>query len=323
MIASTRGSFGLVNQPQLHATLIEVFQNCRHDMGYQDRPYFNESEYSGNRSPIDWKSMSVVAKLILINVAVVILDAFTVRTASGHWLSDQLALSSDTWREPWMAWRYLTAGFTHAPIDVGSGFWHVFGNMLILWFLGRPVEERLGRTEFLKFYLIAIVVAFVGWTLVSLLQGDDRSVYGASGAVAAVIVLFIFMYPNERIYLMGFLPIRAWIFGVILLVSDLWSSISRDSQIAGEAHLAGAAFGAMYYYYRWNFEWVRTAFFRRLLKRRPKLRVHKESKFDALEREGDAILDKINEHGEESLTAKERRKLEEYSRHLRDRNQVS
>jgi membrane associated rhomboid family serine protease len=292
-------------------------------MGYQDRPYFNSSEYTGNRPSIDFKSMSVVAKLIVINVVIVILDAFTPRTDSGHWLSDQMSLSSDVWRQPWMVWKFLTAGFAHAPIDVGSGFWHVLGNMLVLWFLGRPVEERLGKREFLKFYLIAIVVAFVGWMLVSLLRGDRHSVYGASGAVAAVIVLFIIMYPKEIIHFMGVLPIPAWALGVLLLVSDVWSSISRESQVAGEAHLTGAAFGAMYYYFHWNFGWLRTDSFKRLLKRRPKLRVHKEeSAFDALQREGDAILDKINVQGEGSLTSKERRKLEEYSRQLRDRKHV-
>ena len=46
-----------------------------------------------------------------------------------------------------------------------------------------------------------------------------------------------------------------------------------------------------------------------------------EKRMQKLVDQGDAILDKIQKHGEESLTGKERRILERYSREMRDRQE--
>ena len=45
-------------------------------------------------------------------------------------------------------WAPLTYMFVH------GGLYHLFFNMLMLFFFGRPIEERWGGREFLKFYLI-------------------------------------------------------------------------------------------------------------------------------------------------------------------------
>ena len=58
--------------------------------------------------------------------------------------------------------------------------------------------------------------------------------------------------------------------------------------------------------------------FSKLFKSRPKLRVHNPDSADnKLKEQADQILAKINEHGEESLTSKERRILNKYSQKLR------
>ena len=66
-----------------------------------------------------------------------------------------MAVHVDTLTQPWLWWQYLTAGFTHSPLR----FDHILGNMLVLFFLGRDVEEAYGPKEFLRLYLVMVVFA--------------------------------------------------------------------------------------------------------------------------------------------------------------------
>jgi hypothetical protein len=197
---------------------------------------------------------------------------------------------------------------------------HVGFNMLTLFFLGRPVEQRLGRDEFLRFYLISIVVSGLGWMLATMIldPGANRFVVGASGAVSAVVLLFIFMYPRETILLMGVFPIPAWALGVMLLVGNLLTAFNPSSHSAWEAHLVGAGFGILYYKMNWNFEKFQFSGIAKLFRSSPKLRVHDPGAVDhQLLDQADQILAKIAEQGEDSLTARERKILNKYSRRLR------
>ena len=92
-----------------------------------------------------------------------------------------------------MWWQFLTAGFTHAPAGVGPGVWHIAGNMLVLFFLGRSVEDRYGPREFLRIYLATLVFANVAWCLVTMLTYglNGPGIYGASGAIAGIPVYSI------------------------------------------------------------------------------------------------------------------------------------
>src|SRR5215831_19062450 len=71
----------------------------------------------------------------------------------------------------------LTSQFIHA------GFLHLGGNMLFLWVFGRAVEDRLGPTLYLPFYLLAGCLAGLVQCFVS--AGETVPLIGASGAIAA------------------------------------------------------------------------------------------------------------------------------------------
>ena len=190
--------------------------------------------------------------------------------------------------------------------------------MITLWFLGRPVEYRLGKQEFLRFYLTAIVVSGLGFALIRYALGQQFYVVGASGGVSAVVALFIFMYPREKILLMAIIPMPAWLLGVLLLLSNFMSAFNPGSQIAWEAHLIGAAFGAAYYLRRWNLSRISFGDIGKSLRPRPKLKVHNPAEVDdKLKQQADRILEKISQEGEESLTARERKTLNKYSERLR------
>ena len=75
-------------------------------------------------------------------------------------LNSCLGVRSD---HPFYFWTYLTHGFAHASYKSDIGIWHIAGNMITLWFLGRPVEYRLGiKGISADSILTAIVVSGLG-----------------------------------------------------------------------------------------------------------------------------------------------------------------
>jgi hypothetical protein len=105
---------------------------------------------------------------------------------------------------------------------------------------------------------------------------------------------------------------------VLLLLSNFMTAFNPGSHIAWEAHLVGAAFGAAYFLRRWNFSRLQFGGVGKLLKPRPKLRVHDPAEVDdKLKSQADRILQKISEEGEGSLTSRERKTLNKYSEWLR------
>jgi membrane associated rhomboid family serine protease len=316
-------------------------------VGIYDRDYYREPQRSGFSSRLP---STVIGTLILINVVVWLADLLTSTTYPTphgpkvfHWLSEMFAvhvgesfqgrawwipLTADTLKHPWLWWQFLTAGFTHDPNNI----WHILGNMFVLFVFGRDIEARYGSREFLRFYLAALLVASIGWCLVTELAvgaNGAASMIGASGAIAGVVVLFAFNFPRATLLLFFVFPVPAWLVGVGIVLYDIFGAMGgvRGSNVAYVAHVAGAAFALVYYLQGWNltrwsgglFAWpaVLLGRARSLFRRKPRLRVHQPDEppphpdFNA---EVDRILEKIYREGEGSLTPKERQTLERASR---------
>jgi len=298
-------------------------------MGIHDREYYRGESPSG--FDLGGARM-MVTNLVIINVAVYILDKFI--TIGGLPLVYSLAFRPQDLSHPWMWWRFLTAGFAHDP----EGINHLLFNMIGLWFIGRDVELKYGSWEFLRFYLLAVVSSSVlgaveTWLRLpaDLPQQLWPYTMGASGAVTAVVMLFIFNFPRSTL-LLWFIPVPAWLAGILIVGMNLLGTRgvtvpgvtgTAGPQIAFGVHLAGAAFAAAYYFLginfsRWttSFRWLSPANW----KSRPQLRVHKpDDQYQDLDEECDRLLDKVKQHGIDSLTSKERQKLEAYSRRMQQK----
>jgi membrane associated rhomboid family serine protease len=277
-------------------------------VGIYDRDYYRQEQRSG---PSAYLPRTVVGALIAVNVAVWLIDQFTRTADGGYWLSDHLAAHVGTLTQPWLWWQFLTAGFTHAPGGIG----HILGNMLVLFFLGRDVEHRYGSREFLRVYLLMLIFANVTG------GSEFAGIYGASGAIAGVVVLFAFNFPDRTILLFFVLPVPAWLLGVGMVAYDMYGSIAgRGSHVAYVAHMSGAAFAALYYLRGWQLTGLTGDLpnrFKSLFRRKPRLRVHSpddEPPPSDLGMEVDKILAKIYREGEASLTPNERKTLEKASR---------
>jgi membrane associated rhomboid family serine protease len=70
-------------------------------------------------------------------------------------------------------YRLVTSGFMHANIL------HLGMNMLVLWFVGPPIEEALGRWRYLLLYFVSMLAGAAG----ALLQAPFVYTVGASGAI--------------------------------------------------------------------------------------------------------------------------------------------
>jgi membrane associated rhomboid family serine protease len=288
-------------------------------MGIYDRDY-----YQSQRPGISLRGpRSIVGWLIAINVAVFLADGLLTPEGSPITINGILAAKVNTIVQPWMWWQFVTYGFAHMSFP---RYTHILFNMLGLWFLGRDIEQTYGPKEFLRLYLVMIVLGGVVWSATSMAQGlgPHSQLVGASGAVTGIVLLYALNFPRRTLLLMFVLPVPAWAVGVIIVVTNLFGYAGQNNDnIAYGVHLAGAGFALAYHYFRWNLGGL---FDGRVslgwLKRRPNLRVHNPDRVDDraslddddLSAEEDRILEKIHREGLDSLSRKERSILEAASR---------
>jgi membrane associated rhomboid family serine protease len=146
-------------------------------------------------------------------------------------------------------WTLLTAMFVHA------GFWHIFGNMITLYFFGMALYRLIGQNKFLLLYFGGGIVG----NLLYILLGDPMSiVIGASGAIFAVAGALAVMIPKLQVRVYFVIPMPLW--AVVIVFFGLWSIPGFISGVAWQAHLGGLAAGLIAgyffrrsrrYYYMW------------------------------------------------------------------------
>ncbi len=285
-------------------------------MGIHDRPYYRDDEPPGLRP--SWNNKSPIATIIIICVAVFLLDML-LGGRSGI-VGRTLALHSENLVKPWMWWQTLTYGFVHDR----SGIGHIFWNMLGLWMLGRGVEERYGWAEFWRIYLVSVVLCGVSWLLIQQTSSGPATLAGASGAVCCIQMLYVLNFPRATLMIWGILPVQAWIIGTMLIASNILVTPNTGGpRIAYEVHLAGIAFAFIYFYGNLNLGFVDgLGRMLRTTKRKltgPKLKAYQPDRDQSDAVEADRLLDKIHKSGQDSLTRKERKFLEQYSQRVRER----
>src|SRR5687768_7853506 len=84
-------------------------------------------------------------------------------------------------------WTFVTYMFVHGD------FWHLFFNMLGLFFFGPPVEERLGSKDFIRYYTIC---GLIGGGVLAFIFAPTAMLIGASGALYAVMLAFAVFWPD-------------------------------------------------------------------------------------------------------------------------------
>lgn len=209
------------------------------------------SNFSFDSNPRSWfqwlTTDGVVLGLILTNVAVFLLW----RIADPSFMKKNFMISLDNFRSGRIH-TIITCAFSH--IDVG----HIISNMVGLYFFGTSVGSTFGPKYLLKLYLAGAVGGSVFYLVHHTLMApsskgkhmwsfDPSNVpgLGASGAVNAIMLLDIFLFPKKTLYFDFIIPVPAILLGIFLIGKDMLRITEGDSQVSGSAHLGGATVAAV------------------------------------------------------------------------------
>ena len=129
--------------------------------------------------------------IILVNVAV-FLHEITLDAYSRNYFIAHYGLVPAHFRFT----AVLTSMFMH------GGWMHIIGNMWFLWVFGDNVEDALGHTKYLLFYLLCGLAGGLTQTLFNL--GSRVPMVGASGAIAGVMGAYLVKFPHSRILTLVF-----------------------------------------------------------------------------------------------------------------------
>jgi len=284
-------------------------------MGLYDREYtqdgFHSRSYGAPQMRIGLPRLTPVVKwLIIINVTVFLVSIII--QPLGVLIYGFFELDATSWIRGIQIWRLVTYQFLHDP----TGFFHILFNMLGLYFLGPTLERYWGGKRFLGFYLgcgIAGGLFYLFLVAVGFLPGSYM--VGASGAILGLLAACAILFPHFIVFFL-FFPVPIRVAAIILTGIYVVTLATRGGNAGGDAaHLAGMAAGAAY---------VLSEPFRTKLK----LKTHtgrwqkKINRQRHLQNEVDRILQKVHDHGIQSLTHREKKILKKATLSQQVRNKV-
>lgn len=274
-----------------------------------------------------FRSGNYLLQIIVANVALFVILNIALALTPGSVSSTIIrffALSADMSTYFWRFWTFFTYMFTHL------GLWHIFFNMMWLYWMGRILVDLYGQKRVLELYIYGGLAGGIIYILSSyLLPSVSLNSYliGASAGVMAVMIAIGVLQPNYQLRL----PLFGWVsLKYIVLVGFLTSSVvDLNLNTGGKlAHFGGAIYGGLFAYYLPKGVDINkevSQFFisiMELVRRKPKLKVvHKNTEYSRSKTENtpsqeeiDMILDKISKSGYDSLTKKEKETLFNFGR---------
>lgn len=231
--------------------------------------------------------------------------------------------------------RMLTSGFLHV------NWTHLLFNMFSFYSFSSILEYQLGPFYFSLIYFVSLLAGNL-FALIIHKNNGYYSAVGASGAVSGVIFAAIALFPGIRIGLF-FLPIGipSWLFGLLYVGYSLYGIKSNNDNIGHEAHLGGAILGMLtaiaivpqavvqnflpiiltliptllfivFVVIKPNFSLLENPF--KSVKKSQTIDDKYSEQKIMDQNEFDALLEKINKKGVNSLTPREKQKLDDYAK---------
>jgi membrane associated rhomboid family serine protease len=131
-----------------------------------------------------------------------------------------------------------------------GGLMHLAGNMLFLWIFGDNLEDEMGHSGFLTFYLAAGL--FAGLTHVAMDPSSQVPTVGASGAIAGVMGGYLLLFPKARVDILFIFIVFFRIFAIpAWIMLGIWFGLqvmggfgaATDAGVAYWAHAGGFVAG--------------------------------------------------------------------------------
>tara|TARA_B100001059_G_scaffold183642_1_gene185064 strand:- start:1339 stop:2187 length:849 start_codon:yes stop_codon:yes gene_type:complete len=262
------------------------------------------------------KGNSAVRQIIMINLGAFIFTVFVgvIARLSGFAPEEMLTyfyIPSNLGKLIIRPWTLLTNIFFHA------GFWHLLGNMILLYFIGRILEDFMDFKKIWKIFLyggisgaMLFVISYNIFPVFSEVVGYKK-LLGASGGVTAILVATGTFLPRYQIRPFGLFNVELRWVALFFVFRDLYMFPVSDNTGGLFAHIGGAIFGLIFIL---NLQGKitkpnlnQTSFFwdkKRDERMRGPIITDKKPKPN--QDEIDAILDKISQSGYDSLSNSEK-----------------
>ena len=287
-----------------------------------DRFYMRDNYERKTTSALTWIICAIVAGFIFENIA---LRWFS-NPEVGRSVMRSLELSPETIREGFI-WTLASYSLLHDP----NQFFHILGNLVGIYFLGRALVPFLGQRRFVAVCLASIITGGLAWLACHWITGGN--LIGASAAVCGLLVVFACLNPEQpiTILLCWILPVtlKPKYLALGLLAFDLFGLLflevpgrNGSLDVAHSAHLGGMLAGWIYFRYIHSGDWLRQPAgngkielpnwlrkARKTITPSPAFKLNLTSR-ETLRTEVDRILDKINSTGFASLTSEEKTLLD-------------
>jgi len=209
--------------------------------------------YGYRRKKGFFEKLSLTNIIILINIAVFLVIWIGLFFGLEEVVINYFALNASLFFKGYV-WAILTSMFMHVlPF-------HLFANMVSLFFIGSFIERLIGRRRYLWFYMISGLVAslfFVGLAYLGqffpggerIFGGFDVFALGASGAIFGLGGLLAVLIPKLRVLFFFVIPMPIWLAMGVFLFGFWAASISAGWPIGNTAHLGGLVVGVVYGFY--------------------------------------------------------------------------
>lgn len=243
-----------------------------------------------------------VRTLLILNVTV-----YIAQQAAGGFLLEHFALHPDQFIAEWKVWQLLTYQFLH------GSFLHLFFNLFTLWMFGVEVENVLGSSYFIRYFLFCGIGG--GVLQIVLNWGSSAAVIGASAAVYGVLVAFALIFPDRVVTLLLFfiLPVHlkastlAMLFvGISLFLGLQAKWFGSTDQIAHFAHLGGAVTGFLILKGKDSFQSFKRKLVGKIEQKREEQRRRRQQEINEVRQKVDQILDHINQVGYANISRAEK-----------------
>ena len=272
-----------------------------------------------------FKTAGIIVKIIVINLAVfLIVNLGSFLFNSSHYQITQWFVLPESLNEfVLQPWSFITYSFLH------FGFWHLFWNMLWLYWFGGFVLNLFSPKRFLTIYLLGAIsggiLYVLAYNIFPVFSKSQGYLLGASAAVRAIVIFIAAYAPNTRVRLFVF-NIQLWHIGAFVVLMDLIQLPNSPNAGGLLAHLGGALLGYFYAvqlvkgndigkWFENGMDWFEGLF--QTKAKKPFRKVHRTKSSTSMrsnldkdktmnQKKIDSILDKIGKSGYDSLTKAEK-----------------
>lgn len=319
-------------------------------MGIYDRDYYREDKRWGN----PFERSRATAILVIFFIGMMLIQMATTSGNDKMGFSDREGLTGALRLDvenvlDGEIWRVLTYSFVTKP----HNFLSFVATLLFLIFVGYFVEDIYGWKEYLAFFLFTSLFGGLVYTAFAFITDYSEPLYSPASAITSILIVYALHYPRKTITI-WVVPIPVWAFVAFYIWLDVTggNAFHVNNKPAIALHTTGALFGFLYHTYTLRIlNWIPSLREQKMAVKRRKsnLRLFEPAKNlepepaaalssanasansnpprsssldktdEQFEAKLDAVLQKVSDHGKESLTESEREILLKASEYYKKR----